>query len=122
SNLKSDYGVAILLDEYIINILPEGGRKSKVTMVYEIIAENGIEELKEYHLNTYGISLLKSEIVKADGSVAPAENGGDRLVFTNLKVGDVIYIDYELYDNSTGRFYKDFNFSYAFNGTYPVLE
>lgn len=122
SSLKSDYGVNILLDEYIINILPEGGRKSKVTMVYEITAENGIEELKEYGLNTYGISLLKSEIVKADGSVAPAESGGDRLVFTNLKVGDVIYIDYELYDNSTGRFYKDFNFSYAFNGTYPVLE
>lgn len=122
SKLKNDYGVNILLDEYIINILPEGGRKSKVTMVYEITAENGIEELKEYSLNTYGITLLKSEIVKADGSIAPAENGGDKLVFTNLKVSDVIYIDYETYDNSTGRFYKDFNFSYAFNGTYPVLE
>ncbi|WP_157486085.1 transglutaminase domain-containing protein [Flavobacterium soli] len=122
SKLKSDYGVNILLDEYIINVLPEGGRKSKVTMVYEITAENGIEELKEYGLNTYGISLLKSEIVKSDGSIAPAENGGNQLVFTNLKVGDVIYIDYESYDNATGRFYRDFNFSYAFNGTYPVLE
>lgn len=122
SSLKSDYGVNVLLDEYIINVFPEGGRKYKVTMVYEITAENGIEELKEYSLNTYGISLLKSEIVKADGSVVPAENGGNQLVFTNLKVGDVIYIDYESHDNSTGRFYRDFNFSYAFNGTYPILE
>lgn len=122
SKLKNDYGVNILLDEYIINILPEGGRKSKVTMVYEITAENGIEELKEYDLNTYDITLLKSEIVKSDGSIAPAENGGNKLVFTNLKVGDVIYIDYESYDNSTGRFYKDFNLSYSFNGAYPVVE
>ena len=122
SKLKSDYGVNVLLDEYIINILPEGGRKSKVTMIYEITAENGIEELKEYNLNSYGISLLKSEIVKIDGSIVPAENGGNKLVFTNLKVGDVIHIDYESYDNSTGRFYKDFNFSYAFNGTYPMVE
>ena len=122
SKLKSDYGVAMLLDEYLVNVLPEGGRKYKVTVVYEITGENGIEELKEYNLNTYGITLLKSEIVKSDGSVVPAEDGGSQLVFTNLKIGDVIYIDYEFYDNSTGRFYRDFNLSYAFNGSYPILK
>lgn len=122
SKLKSDYGVTILLDEYIASVLPEGGRKYRITMVYEITAENGIEELKEYNLDTYGITLLKSEIVKADSSIVPAENGGNQLVFTNLQKGDVIYIDYEFYENPTGRFYKDFNLSYGFNGSYPTLK
>ena len=122
SKLKSDYGVTVLLDEYIASVLPEGGRKYRVTMVYEVTAENGIEELKEYNLDTYGITLLKSEIVKSDSSIVPAEDGGNQLVFTNLQTGDVIYIDYEFYENPTGRFYKDFNFSYAFNGSYPTLK
>ena len=122
SKLKSDFGVTVLLDEYIASVLPEGGRKYRVTMVYEVTAENGIEELKEYNLDTYGITLLKSEIVKADSSIVPAENGGNQLVFTNLQTGDVIYIDYEFYENPTGRFYKDFNLSFAFNGSYPTLK
>jgi len=122
SKLKSDYGVVTLMDEYIVNILPEGGSKSKVVLIYEITAENGIEEMKEYNINTYGITLQKSEIVNPDGSVVPAEEGGSTLVFPNLKVGDVIYIEYESYSNSTGRFYKDFNLDCYFNSTYPSVE
>jgi hypothetical protein len=122
NTLKSDYGVSILLDEYIVNIFPEGGMKSKVVLIYEITAENGIDELKEYNLNTYGINIEKSEIVKSDGSVVPAERGNGILVFSNLKVGDVVYIEYEGHSNSAGRFYKDFNLDCYFNSIYPSVE
>jgi len=122
SKLKSDYGVVTLIDQYIVNILPEGGRKSKVVLVYEIIDENGIEQMKEYQLNTYSLTLQKSEIVKTDGSIVPAEEGSGTLVFSNLTIGDVIYIEYESYSNSTGRFYKDFNLDCYFNSTYPTVE
>lgn len=122
SNLKNDYGVTMLLDEYIVNIFPEGGRKSKIKIVYEVTGENGIEELKEYNLNSNYNTILKSEIVNKDGSVVPAEQGRGQLVFTNLRVGDVIFIEYESLDNSTGRFYKDFNVASSFNGIYPCVE
>lgn len=121
SKLKSDYGVVVLLDQYLVNILPEGGRKSKVVFVYEITAENGIEDMKEYNLNSY-TTLFKSEIVRADGSIVPAEEGNGTLVFSDLKIGDVIYIEYEDFDMSTGRFYKDFNLSCYFNSNYPAVE
>ncbi|WP_448931767.1 transglutaminase domain-containing protein [Flavobacterium sp.] len=121
SKLKSDYGVVVLLDEYIVNILPEGGRKSKVVFVYEITADNGIEEMKEYNLSNY-TSLIKSEVVRVDGSILPAEEGNGTLVFSDLKIGDVIYIEYEDFDMSTGRFYKDFNLSCYFNSNYPAVE
>ncbi|WP_395062299.1 transglutaminase domain-containing protein [Flavobacterium sp.] len=122
STLKGDFGVTTLLDEYIVNILPEGGRKSKVTFLYEITSEKGIEEMKEYNLQSNSNSVLKSEIVKLDGSIVPAEEGDGTLVFTDLKVGDVIFIQYERYENSFGRFYKDFDLSCYFNSYYPTLE
>lgn len=121
SKLKSDYGVVVLLDEYIVNILPEGGRKSKVVFLYEITADNGIEEMKEYNLSSY-TTLLKSEIVRSDGSITPAEEGNGTLVFPDLKIGDVIYIEYEDFNTGTGRFYKDFNLSCYFNSNYPAVE
>lgn len=121
SNLKGDYGVVTLLDEYIVNVLPEGGRKSKITFLYEIVSEKGIEDLKEFSLS-FQNTILKSEIIKEDGSIIPAEKGDDTLVFSNLKVGDVVHISYENYENATGRFYKDFNLSCYFNSVYPSVE
>jgi hypothetical protein len=122
SKLKSDYGVVLLLDEYIVNVFPEGGRKSRVSFVYEITSESGIEKMKEYSLNLDYNTVLKSEIVKTDGTIVPAEEGDNLLVFLNLKVGDVIYIEYERIDNGTGRFYKDFNLSCYFDSDYPSIE
>ena len=122
STLKGDFGVTTLLDEYIVNVLPEGGRKSKVTYLYEITSEKGIEEMKEYNLQSSSNNILKSEIVKQDGSIVPAEEGDGTLVFTDLKIGDVIYIQYERYENSYGRFYKDFDLSCYFNSYYPAVE
>ncbi|MES2484625.1 MAG: DUF3857 domain-containing protein, partial [Bacteroidota bacterium] len=122
SAMPSDYGVNVLLDEYIVNILPEGGRKTKIIYVYEVIAENGVEELKEYNINGNNINIIKAEIVKPDGSLQPGEQGYDNIVFTNLKVGDVIHIEYETSNNGYGRFYKDFTINYELTGTYPSKQ
>lgn len=122
SNLKSDYGVVLLLDEYIVNVFPEGGRKSRISYLYEVTSETGIEKMKEYSISLNSNTVLKSEIIKADGTIVPAEQGNDLLVFSNLKVGDVIYIEYERIENGTGRFYKDFNLSCYFDSEYPSTE
>jgi len=122
STLKTDYGVVVLLDEFIVNVLPEGGRKSKVIFLYEVTSESGIEEMKEYQLSSSSNNLIKSEIVKPDGSIVPAEEGDGMLVFANLKVGDVIYIEYDTNYNNVGRFFKDFNISAYFNSSYPSVE
>lgn len=122
TSLKGNYGVTILHDEFIVNVFQEGGRNSKVRIIYEITAENGIENLKEYSLNTYNVNLIKSEIVKKNGNLVPAETSSDMLVFPKLEVGDVIYIEYDYTSNSYGRFYKDFEASSVMNGSYPSME
>lgn len=118
----SDKGIVMLLDQYIVNVFPEGGRKSKVVYLYEITSENGIEEIKEYSLSSSYNNIIKSEIINSDGTIVPAERSDETLVFSNLKVGDVVYIEYERYDNASGRFYNDFNVTNNFNGFYPSNE
>lgn len=122
TSLKGDYGVTILLDEYIVNILPEGGRKSKVRLIYEVTSESGIENIKEYSINTYSVNMIKNEVVKPNGTLVPGEVGYTGIVFPKLEVGDVIYIEYDYVSNSYGRFYNDFNFSSSSTGEYPVVE
>jgi hypothetical protein len=114
-------GVATLLDEYIVNVFPEGGFKKRSSYIYEIISEKGIDEMKEYYIN-YSDNVFKSEIVKPNGSIVPGEKYGDQIIFTNLAVGDVILIQKESIERNGGRFYKDFNLNSYFDSEYPVVE
>ncbi|KIC61464.1 DUF3857 domain-containing protein [Chryseobacterium taiwanense] len=118
---KGKKGVTTLLDEYIVNVYPEGGFKKRSTYLYEITSEKGIEEMKEYYVNYYD-DVIKSEIMKPNGSIIPGEKSQDQIVFTNLAVGDVVVIQKESLERSGGRFYKDFNLSSYFNSEYPVVE
>ncbi|MGH1517308.1 DUF3857 domain-containing protein [Chryseobacterium sp. JK1] len=118
---KGKKGVTTLLDEYIVNVYPEGGFKKRITYAYEITSESGIEEMKEYYINYYD-NVLKSEIVKPNGNIVPGEKSEDQIVFTNLERGDIILIQKESIERRGGRFYKDFNLSSYFNSEYPVME
>ena len=120
SSMKTDYGVIILLDECIVNVFPEGGQKYEITYIYEITSDTGVEYMKEYELDGYGITILKSEIIKPDGSIVPAERSYGNLVFTNLKPGDVILVKYQSFENSFGRFFKDITLTYPFRTMYPT--
>lgn len=120
-SLTGKRGVARLLDEYIVNVFPEGGLKKRSTYIYEIISEKGIDEMKEYYIN-YDDNVLKSEIIKPNGSIVPGEKYNDQLIFTNLAVGDVILIQKESIERNGGRFYKDFNLNSYFDSEYPVVE
>lgn len=120
-SIKGKKGVTTLLDEYIVNVYPEGGLKKRSTYAYEITSEKGIEEIKEYYVNYYD-QVLKSEIIKPNGSIVPGEKSEDQIVFTNLAVGDVVLIQKESLERNGGRFYKDFNLSSYFNSEYPVVE
>ncbi len=112
-NTDINYGLNILHNEKNVQIFEEGGYKTHSVFLYEITSEDGIESLKEYSLGLrYGYNIIKSEIVKPDGSIVPAERSGSDFVFNNLSIDDVIFIEYETFTNKTGRFYKDY-YNYA---------
>ncbi len=119
----NNYGYNILLDDYIVELYSEGGGRYRTTYIYEITSDAGVESFKEYNLGLSGSYFIsKSEIVKKDKSVVPAEKSGSKLVFNGLSVGDVVHIDYESSFSSTGRFYKDYTDKFMFDSFHPTVK
>ena len=122
-DIQSHFGYNYLLDESLLQLYPEGGGKSQTRYVVEITSDSGIESLKEVDLGLSGnYHILKSEIVKPNKKIVPASKSGSNLVFNNLEIGDIIYIDYESSYSSSGRFYKDHVDYFQFDSYHPILK
>ncbi|NNK60897.1 MAG: DUF3857 domain-containing protein [Flavobacteriaceae bacterium] len=120
---ENNYGFNILLDDVNYELYGEGGGRYRFVYIYEITSDNGVETFKEYDLGlSGGYDIIKSELVKKDGSIVPAEKSGSSFVFSGLSIGDVIYIDYESSFSSVGRFYRDFSDKYQFEAFHPTVE
>ncbi|MBP0905067.1 transglutaminase domain-containing protein [Mariniflexile gromovii] len=119
----NNYGYNILRDDSNIELFTEGGGKYRFIYLYEVTSNSGIEFFKEYDLSLSGnYHISKSEIVKTDGSVVPADKSGSNLVFKGLSIGDVVYIDYESSFSNSGRFYRDYTDSFMFDSFHPALK
>lgn len=121
--IANNYGYNYLLDETLLQLYPEGGGKSRARYVVEITSDSGIESLKEIDLGLSGnYSITKSEIVKPNNQVVPASKNGSSLVFNNLEIGDVLYVDYESSYANSGRFYKDHVDYFQFGSYHPIVK
>lgn len=119
----NNYGFNILMDDSNIEIFEEGGFKYRYIYIYEVTSNNGVETFKEYDLGLGGsYKFLKSELVKPNGNVVPADRSGSNLVFNDISIGDVIYIDYEGIVSSTGRFYKDISDKIQMASFHPMVK
>lgn len=116
-----NYGYNYLLDESLLQLYPEGGGKSQTRYVVEITSDSGIESLKEVNLGLSGnYHITKSEIVKPNKKIVPASKSGSSIVFNNLEIGDIIYVDYESSYANSGRFYKDHVDYFQFDSFHPI--
>lgn len=119
--VKGNYGYNYLLDESLLQLYPEGGGKSQTRYVVEISSDSGIESLKEVNLGLSGnYHITKSEIVKPNKKIVPASRSGSSIVFNNLEIGDIIYVDYESSYANSGRFYKDHVDYFQFDSFHPI--
>ncbi len=121
--IKNNYGIVALLNETSILGYKKGGGEYNTTSIYEITSQNGIDIFKEYNLGLSGSYVInKSEIIKANGEIVPADKNGSRLVFEGLAIGDVIYIDYQAKYSKYGRFYKDYVLTHNFKTYHPTIR
>ncbi|GAB5416275.1 MAG: DUF3857 domain-containing protein [Crocinitomicaceae bacterium] len=120
---ENNYGYNMLLDQAVIQLYPEAGGKRRYTYVYEVTSTQGVERLTEYNLGIYSsFDVIKSEIIKKNGSIVPADANYSNFVFNGLEIGDVIHIDYETYFNGYGRFYKDFVKTLQIDSYHPMVK
>lgn len=119
----NNYGYNMLLDQAVVQLYPEAGGKRRYTYVYEVTSTQGVERLTEYNLGLYSrYDIIKSELIKSNGSIVPADASGSNFVFNGLEIGDVIHIDYETYFNGYGRFYKDYVKTLQLDSYHPTVK
>ncbi|NQY06371.1 MAG: tetratricopeptide repeat protein, partial [Flavobacteriaceae bacterium] len=120
---ENNYGLNTLFNQTDVFLYKSGGGEYQVTQIYEITSQNGIDIFKEYSLGLGGnYKLNKTEIVKPGGEVVPADRNGSDLVFDELEIGDVIYIDYNTFYSKSGRFYKDYIMGKNFQSYHPSMK
>lgn len=120
---ENNYGYNMLLDQAVIQLYPEAGGRRRYTYVYEITSTAGVERMTEYNLGVYsGFNIIKSEVIKENGTIVPADVNYSNFVFNGLEIGDVIHIDFETYFNGYGRFYKDYVKTLQIDSYHPMVK
>lgn len=118
----NDASILLLYDTKMM-FHPEGASEYHTELSAKILNQTGIEMWKEYQIPYYGnqnLTLDKAEIVKANGQKVKAETSGNHIVFTNLEVNDVLYMEYRIKDYSSDIFSKHFTDQYVFQYTMPT--
>ena len=115
----------IVLSDTRIIFYPEGAQEQQDILAVKILNKSGIEVWKEYTIG-YGSSqkllLDKYEIIKANGQKVKAETDHrGTVVFTNLEVGDVLYLEYRLQDFYSGILSKHFSGREMMQAFYPIM-
>jgi tetratricopeptide (TPR) repeat protein len=95
----------VLYDSRIV-FYPEGAQEINEKLAIKILNQSGIERWKDYsigHTGSQKLQLDKYEVIKANGQKIKAETDNNgRVVFTNLEVGDVLYLDFRLQNHYSG--------------------
>jgi len=124
NDFPNDHSI-VLLNETKTVFYPEGATEYLSELAVKILNQSGIEAWKEYQIGYYGnqsLTLDKSEIIKANGQKVKAEtNGNNHIVFTNLEVNDVLYLEYRIKDMSTDVLSKHISVQNSFKYFVPTV-
>jgi len=124
TDYPNDHSV-VLLNETKLMFYPEGATEYLCEVAVKILNQSGIEVWKEYQVpyyNNQSLTLDKSEIIKANGQKVKAEtNGNNHIVFTNLEVNDVLYLEYRIKDHSSDVLSKHITDQTTFKYFVPTM-
>jgi tetratricopeptide (TPR) repeat protein len=123
ANKQMDYDYFYVLDEKFAVVYAEGATEEYTTTVVKILTQKGIDTWKEdnlgYNENTQELKVEKAEVVKKNGSVVPAEQNDNQIVFTGLEVGDAVVLKYKIQNFAEGRVTRHYWDRFGFNATVP---
>ena len=116
----------IVLDDSRLVFYPEGAQEQQQIFAVKILNKSGIEDWKQYRIGytrSQKLLLDKYEVIKSNGQRVKAEtNGRGLVVFTNLEVGDVLYLEYRLQDFYSGTLSKHFYGQEIMQYFYPAMK
>lgn len=115
-----------ILDEKNVVLYPDGASERQALTAVYIRNNSGIETWKELSLpynSVYeNMTIIKAEVVKANGSKVPGEIYGNEVVFTKLEPGDAVFYHYKTHSYGIGRLGKEFWDKFYFSARVPTMH
>jgi transglutaminase-like putative cysteine protease len=113
-----------IFDEKNVVQYGEGGCEQAISTAVYINNKDGIDRWKEtsvpYNSVYQDVTILKAEVIKANGAKVPAETYGNQIVFTRLEEGDAIYYNYKVSSFAIGRLGREFWDKFYFTASVPT--
>jgi len=106
-------------------VYESGASEERNIMVAKILNQKGLQSWKEYQApvdNWQNYIVENAEVIKANGTKVPAEVKENQIVFTNLEIGDCIYVKHRLFNYSKGQLANKFWDSFYFSLGVPYLK
>lgn len=118
------YPYYFIFDEKNVVLYPDGASEKEVLTAVHVMNNNGIESWKEmsfpYNSVYETITIIKAEVIKANGNKVPGEIYGNEVVFTKLEPGDAIFYHYRTSSYGLGRLGREFWDKFYFSASVPT--
>lgn len=123
TDVKKSYD--IVADQYSVIVYKTNATGKVRRYLIKINDESAIENWQQLNFGSSGSSRTKlneAKTIKENGNTIDAERTGSQTVFTNLEIGDYIYVDYTESQTQGGKSSKFFGDSYNLNSYYPIFQ
>lgn len=113
-----------IFDEKNVVLYPDGASEKEVLTAVHLRNNSGIESWKEltlpYNSVYETITIVKAEVIKANGNKVPGEIYDNQVVFTKLEPGDAIFYHYRMSSYGIGRLGREFWDKFYFSASVPT--
>ncbi len=119
---KNKKSYDIVIDKKTLVVFKTKATGSKRTYLVKINQESAIEEWQKLQLRAdanMNLQINEAKTIKKNGNKIEAERNGNDIVFTNLEVGDYIYVDYTQKQVDGGKSSLFINDVFALNAYKP---
>ena len=118
-------GYYYIFDDRRVVLYAEGANEQLTSTAVFINNKDGVEQWKEssipYNDVYQDLTIIKAEVIKANGAKIPAERDGNQLVYTRLEPGDVVYYTYKITNAGIGRLGREYWDKFYFSASSPTL-
>lgn len=115
-----------IFDTKNTTVYAEGVDEEEVRTAIYIRDDKGVDQFSDmyipYNNNFQVLTIEKAQVVKADGSVIPAETNDNEVVFSKIEAGDAIYYQYKLRNYGTGRIGREFWDKFYYSAGVPTRK
>ncbi len=100
-----------------------GGTMNIIQYMIELKNQKALDDWQRLDFNSIGdLNIDKAQVYKKNGTKIEGERHGSEVVFTNMEIGDFLYVKYNEEKSSSGKVAKFWAESFALNGFRPTYK